>query len=368
MNDATENRLSIQLVDSVEDLRELEPQWVSLLQNSQASTVFLSWHWQWSWVNCFLNNERKLFIVCVRKGNDIVAIAPWYIENHKYGLLHNREVHFLGGPESGSDYLDVIIQEGHEKITTRAIYDFLHGLGRHHWDELRLNDQPAESLFLLHFMNCINDDRKYAEMACSAYLPQTALPNNSDDFLSALSSNRRYIYRRDSRRLDQEGEVSHRIFTQDTTAAGMDAFFPLYDTKSGYKDGPKLRNFLEHLCTQRVPRDWLQLDMLYVDEKPVAGLLHLKYDQKLAMLKMVVDKSFSKRISLGNLLVGKSIANAINEGLTCYDFLKGDEEYKFHWTKKGRVMLSTVHPQRRFNTSLISAYRLIKYYGKIILR
>lgn len=366
--DTADNKLSVQLFESTADLQELEQQWDSLLGHSQSNTVFLSWNWQSTWAKCFLNSERRLFVVGVKKGNELLAVAPWYIENNTKGLLACREIHFIGSPESGSDYLDVIIQEGQERAVTRVIYDYLFNTASPHWDEIRFNDLPAESLFLLHFINCIEHDGKYAETKRCAYLPQTALPENPDDFLSGLSSNRRYIYRRDARRLNQEGEVKHTIYKNEDIQAGMERFFPLYDAKSGYKDGPKLYNFLSMLCSEPTPRDWVQLDILSVDDNDAAGLLHLKYGDNLAMLKMVVDKTFSKRTSVGNLLVGMSIANAIRDGISCYDFLKGDEEYKFHWAKKGRVTLSVVVSQRRMTTILSTAYRLAKYYGKQLLR
>lgn len=366
--DTADNKLSVHLFESVADLLELEQQWDSLLGHSQASTVFLSWHWQSTWAKCFINDKRRLFVVAVKKGNELLAVAPWYIENNRNGILECREIHFIGAPESGSDYLDVIIQEGQEKAVTRIIYDYLFNAASPRWDEIRFNDLPAESLFLLHFINCIENDGKYAETTRSAYLPQTRLPANPDDYLSELSSNRRYIYRRDARRLNQEGSVVHTTYKNADIMAGMEKFFPLYNAKSGYKDGPKLYNFLSMLCIESIPRDWIQLDILSVDDNDVAGLLHLKYSDNLAMLKMVVDKSFSKRTSVGNLLVGMSIANSIRDGIACYDFLKGDEEYKFHWAKKGRVTLSILVSQRRMITLLSTACRLVKYFGKQLLR
>lgn len=366
--DTADNKLSVQHFESVADLVGLEQQWDSLLVHSQAKTVFLSWHWQSTWAKCFITDKRHLFIVVVKRDNELLALAPWYIESNRSGLLKRREIRFMGTPESGSDYLDVIIKEGQEKAVTRVIYDYLFETANPQWDEIRFTDLPAESLFLLHFINCIENDGKYAEITRSAYLPQTGLPGNPDDYLSALSSNRRYIYRRDARRLNQEGSISHTTYKGADIVKGMERFFPLYNAKSGYNDGPKLYNFLSMLCVESTPKDWLQLDVLSVDNNDVAGLLHLKYADNLAMLKMVVDKTFSKRTSVGNLLVGMSIANAIRDGVTCYDFLKGDEEYKFHWAKKGRVTLSVLVSQRRMATLLGTAYRLAKYFGKQLLR
>lgn len=363
-----ESALSVQLVESLEGLYELVGEWNELLCASQSNTIFLTWHWQTCWAKCFVGEHRRLFVACVRRGKELVAIAPWYIETSLPRLLSVRSVRFIGAPESGSDYLDVIIQKGQEKIAAQVLYDFLFGVGRQYWDELRLLDVPAESLFLLHFMNCMEKQGKYVDLGRSGYLPQTFLPVNADDFLNALSANRRYKYRYDVRRLGQEGAVDHTTYSGDCIASGFERFFPLYNEKSGYKDGPNLQRFLEILCLNSDSRKWIQIDILSVGGVDVSGLLHLRYGQNLALLKMVVDKAFNRKTSIGNVLVGMCINRAIGEGITCYDFLKGDEDYKFHWARTGRVTLSVTMRQRRMMTIFITATRLAKDFGKMLLR
>jgi hypothetical protein len=57
------------------------------------------------------------------------------------------------------------------------------------------------------------------------------------------------------------------------------------------------------------------------------------------MLLMAVDHGFDRGISIGNIVVGMAIEQAIAEGVATYDFLKGIEDYKFHWANSGRRSL-----------------------------
>ncbi|MEZ5583583.1 MAG: GNAT family N-acetyltransferase [Candidatus Competibacteraceae bacterium] len=111
-------------------------------------------------------------------------------------------------------------------------------------------------------------------------------------------------------------------------------------------DGSKLDGFLVTFCTLSSAKQWVQTDLLSIDGRDISGLLHLRYGYNLAVLLVVADKVVFSKISLGNLFIGMCLENAIENGMTCYDFLKGDEDYKFHWANQGQVSLSIFCHQR----------------------
>ncbi|MFO8240010.1 MAG: GNAT family N-acetyltransferase, partial [Dissulfuribacterales bacterium] len=110
------------------------------------------------------------------------------------------------------------------------------------------------------------------------------------------------------------------------------------------------------------------IDMLSVNGTAVAGLLHVKHGGELAMYLMVVDKNFNSKVSLGSYLVGQSIQQAIANGYSVYDFLKGAEDYKFHWANQGNRTVQ-IRMWRKNPASLYSACtRLSRCAGKLLLR
>jgi CelD/BcsL family acetyltransferase involved in cellulose biosynthesis len=86
------------------------------------------------------------------------------------------------------------------------------------------------------------------------------------------------------------------------------------------------------------------------------------------MYLMAIDKDFNPKISIGNVLVGLCIQQAINKGISTYDFLKGEEDYKFHWSTKMNVSNSIFLYQRRIIPLIFAMNRQLKHAGKLLLR
>lgn len=356
----------VELVDTMEGWTGLARHWDTLLADSAADSLFLTREWMESWVRCFLGARRRLFILVVRDNDRPVAIAPWYLESARCGGLRPREIRFLGSPETGSDYLDVIVRRGWEQDTAVAIYRFLFGEGSRHWHQLSLSDIPADSLFLFHFLNCIDENGKFAELQRHAYIPRVMLPRTVEIYFSGLTAGRHARYRRDWRRLEEHDGVQHTACRGPDTDEGLRRFFALYNAKSGH-DGSALHRFLRVLsgCGATVSP---QIDILSADGCDIAGIVHLAYGQTLHLLLMATDKSFDRRTSAGNALVGKCMGNAIETGFTCYDFLKGGEDYKFRWANCAKASLSLHVGQRRFKSYLCTSSRLMRYLAKALLR
>lgn len=364
---STADSYTVQPITSIEQFLSMADTWNALLLDSGMATIFLSWEWLFTWTNCFVNSDRSLFVLGIYHANEIIGLAPFYLQKVKHKLVSLREIRFLGSPDIGSDYLDVISRSNCEKQVADIIYDYLFRHAHMEWDELHLTDIPAESHFLLHFMNRVEADGKFKEVHRCAVMPQTVLPDSADAFYAGLSSKRRSRLRQDMRRLCQQGETEHFTYSAMDFQQGLDRFFGLYDTKSEH-NSVKLYPFLCRLGEFTQARNSLQIDILCSNGRDVAGLLHLRYGKRLFLLLMVVDKQFNRKISLGNLLVCKCMQNAVADGIRLYDFLKGDEEYKFHWASHTRASLSVILDQHHLPSILATIGRLGKYAIKTILR
>lgn len=357
----------IEIIDSLEAWKRLAVDWNHLLDGSVSNTVFLTWEWLFSWAECYLNENRKLFIIGVYSDLELVGIAPWYVNHTKYKLLSMRQIEFLGSPEVGSDYLDVIAKRGKEQEVATFLYQFLFDQGRSFWDCMMLREIPSSSLFFLHFLARIEADGKYAEVRHGSYCPVVSLPASRDDFLSALSSNRREQFRRHWRMLSKHPDIEYRSFSAGDCDTALNAWCSLYKDKNQYYS-ESLDKFIIKLGSQPNIKDWLQIDLLTVGGRHIAGLFHLRYQDEISMFLMTVDKEFSPKISIGNVLVGLAIQGAVDKGFRHYDFLKGNEDYKFHWSDKGRRSLSVFCCRKKLAPFIFSTERFLKYAAKIMLR
>ena len=360
--------LSISVIDNFKDWQELAPQWNRLLEKSESATFFLTWEWLLSWAECCLDENRSLNIIAFYEKDQLVGIAPFYIQKKKAGLFRPREIRFLGTPEAGSDYLSVFARKGREQKVANALYDYLlMGDGKKVWDQMNLSDIRAHDLFLLYLMARIEADGKYAAITLSAYCPFLRLPANEDVLYSMLSPGWRKKFKQDIRVINRERAVYHSVSQSVDISQKMEEFFLLYEVKAG-RSGSKIKDILELLIAKYNSEPPLQLDLLSINGRSVAGLVHLKYQSTLSMYLMAIDRGYNPKVSLGNFLVGQSIKKAIASGYAVYDFLKGEERYKFHWATGGNRTLQLFF-WRKTPASVYSAFsRLSRHAGKILLR
>jgi CelD/BcsL family acetyltransferase involved in cellulose biosynthesis len=354
----------ISIIDSFAQWEALRTEWNTLLGQSAMPNIFLSWEWLYSWAECFLDDKKKLFIPVIYEGKEIIAIAPWYINSTKTGSLKARQIDFIGTPEAGSDYLDVLIKKGKEKETAGLLYNFLFSDTASQWDRLRLFDIPSNSLFLLHLLAKIRETGKYAVIQEASYCPVASLPKTEEEFFSRLSSRRGQRFRQDLRALNKQNGINHLTFSEERLGVVLKDFFLLYTEKAGWPD-----NGLHRLIGKVVDRGTrVQIDFLATSERYIGGLLHLRYQNTLYMYLMAIDKGYNSKVSIGNLLVGLCIGNAIKSGISFYDFLKGIEDYKFHWANHGKSSNSVQLFHRSPVPVCLALTDMAKSAAKLILR
>lgn len=222
-------------------------------------------------------------------------------------------------------------------------------------------------MFLLHFINRIQQQGRYFKITPSAYCPAAEITPDFATYFSSLSKWRKKKFRQDLRVLYRDHKAAHLTFEGRQAADHLSAFFDFYNKKSPWPgEGPQknLEKYVD-LCGQNLP---VQLDLLEANGKIAAGLLHLRYQKSLYMYQMAVDREFDPRLSLGNLLVGMCIKNAAEAGYTTYDFLKGHEDYKFHWANTGRRTLKLELPNKHPVPITLSISEMLKKTAKLFLR
>ena len=341
--------------------QEMAQSWNDLLARSCADTPFLTWEWLYSWAECFLDEKSRLFILCIHHGETLVGIAPLYIRHGRRWGLRYRRVGFLGAPDAGSDYLDVFAQRGYEREVALQVYAFIHQ-SRSEWEEISLTDIPSESLFLLHFLEQSGVDGKHVAVRPAAFCPIVSLPSSEEAFWSARSSKRRYQVARDTRMLEQKGKLVHQVVQGADVTEGMETFYP-FCRQHGLASN-SFCAFLQKIVSRFSGRGWLQLVFLKVDQQIIGVCLHLCYQRTLFGLVMAINRTFDKRISLGNLMLGLNIQKAIAERFSVYDFLKGTEAYKFHWANGGRRALTLT----AYGKKPASLLALMEHEGKALAK
>lgn len=357
----------VRIIDSMPKWKELAEPWNDLLEKSRSDHIFLSWEWLFSWSECFLGKDRRLFIISVYKKDELIGIAPWQIHDVMYKYMHLKQIEFLGTPDAGADYLDVFIKKGKERDVANCIYNHLMYESRSLWDSLSLRDIPADSIFLLHFQNKIEETGKYCAITNGSFCPTVELPESWDRYFTQTSSNRRQQFRRHIRLLEKEGSVAHRSSSSENIDEYIEDFFSLYGKESNHNGAPVYFLFKKFLLKCK-DNTRVQVDFLNIDGVDIVGMLHLVYKFEQSMYSMVVNKTFNSKISIGNILVGFCIEKAIKNGMAKYDFLKGHESYKFHWANGGKRSLNLFLCQKKIVPMFYTIENLLKNTAKVVLR
>jgi CelD/BcsL family acetyltransferase involved in cellulose biosynthesis len=76
-------------------------------------------------------------------------------------------------------------------------------------------------------------------------------------------------------------------------------------------------------------RGWLQLNFLVVNDTPVATYLNFDYNDHILVYNSGLDPAEYGHLSPGIVLLAYTIEHAIELKRDVFDFLRGDEQYKY---------------------------------------
>jgi CelD/BcsL family acetyltransferase involved in cellulose biosynthesis len=164
-----------------------------------------------------------------------------------------------------------------------------------------------------------------------------------DAYLATRSSNFRQQVRRFARRADREAEL--RIRRTDSAAgleADMQTFFELHDMRFTERGGSSIsaqraRSFHLDFAAAALEQGWLRLWHLELDGKPAAAWYGWRLGERYSYYNSGFDPAFSS-LSPGLVLISAVIESAFEEGASEFDFLLGEESYKYRFAERERTV------------------------------
>ena len=78
--------LAIEEVNNIEEFQALKEQWNLLLEQCSDNNIFLAWEWLFTWWQYF-GNDKKLRILLIKEGNNIIGIAPFMLTTYREGFF-----------------------------------------------------------------------------------------------------------------------------------------------------------------------------------------------------------------------------------------------------------------------------------------
>ena len=330
--------IRVDVVDDLTPFTNLRSEWNQLLANSQADCLFLTWEWLHTWWK-HLGNGRRLFVITVRRGDQLIALAPLAIRRTWPARI--SIVEFLGTGSVGSDYLDFIIHRAFEPAALDAVIRFLDRTGL----TLRLPSVKEDSNVASLAVPILADLGWSVRVTPMQVCPFIDFAGGTfDGYLASIGSSNRYNFRRRLRNLQKLHEVrfDHASSDEERRRAlqhVIDLHLGRWAERGGsdafHETG--LITFHHEFSALAHERGWLRLRVLKVDGKTVGAFYGFRYADKYSFYQSGFDQAFSRH-SVGLVTLGLTIKEAIDEGAAEYDFLHGDESYKFLWTREVRPL------------------------------
>jgi CelD/BcsL family acetyltransferase involved in cellulose biosynthesis len=328
--------IRVEVVEDVGRFEALRPEWDALLAASAAPHVFLSWEWLFAWW-AHLRGRRRLHLLAVRRGGELVGLAPLALRPGPIGWALPR-LDLLGTGVVGSDYLDFIVRPDAAAEVRAALVDHL-ASRRAVMDLRQLPAQGSEA------------GQVAAALAARGWrlsqregdvCPFTSLAGHTwDSYLATLPYAHRANVRKRLRKLQERGAVFERAQSEEQRQAALAALFDLHQQRWQERGGSQAFDsalvfaFHQDVTRRLLERGWLRLHVLRLDGEPAAALYGMRYGGRF----YYYQAGFAPRhaaLSVGLAALALGVRSAIEEGAAELDLLHGGEPYKFLWAREVR--------------------------------
>jgi CelD/BcsL family acetyltransferase involved in cellulose biosynthesis len=310
-----------------EDARDFQRRdWTDLVGRDPAGTIFhrpayLKLYWEE-----FGETPEHLLLAFAEEddGTQVAAVALERI---------GETLRFLGGTEV-TDYMGPVGVPDAQPEVAKALVVAL--VDRTDWRsaDLRGLSEGQAWLGLLRDaaaaagLSVLEDDDQ------NGIAPYVALASSWDGYLDGLPAKLRHEIRRKAKKLETEAGP-YRILTADerSVSALLDRFVELHRLSEGPKGVfmiPRMEIFFRRLAEAFLPERIFRLNFIEVDGQLAAGTVGFVCDEVSYLYNSAFDRTWGG-LAPGMVLVGEDIRQAIDEGCSGFDLLKGDYAYKYRF-------------------------------------
>jgi CelD/BcsL family acetyltransferase involved in cellulose biosynthesis len=325
------------------DFSEINAQeWNDLLKESINDTPFLRYEYQRTWWQHRGGGEWKnaqLLLVSLRENDKLIGIAPLFLAEYE-----GNPALLLNGSIEISDYLDLIVRKDDHAKFLSGLLDFLASNLADNWSAIEWYNLPDTSPTL---------PALQSEAATRGWThleeiyrptPRIALNGSFEDYLSSIGKKQRHEIRRKMRRAT-ESELNVRFVLVDKSAdiePELNIFFDLmvHDPNKAAFLHPAMREQMTSILRAAHENGYLWLGFLEIDGVKTAASLNFDYGNKLWGYNSGVSREHME-LSPGWVLLGHTIQWCCENNRYEFDFMRGDEDYKYRFGGVNQYVMRT---------------------------
>lgn len=325
----------------------LAHEWNALVSRSHSDTFFLTYEWQTLWWRNLGSGELWILAFHCADSAQLVGIAPLYLSTVREGEDAGKRRFNIVGCIEVSDYLDLIVAKGWSEEVYTALLAWLCGPEAPAWDILDLCNLPQGSPTYTAFPPLAQDSQLHVNVFQEDVAPAIPLPKRFDEYLqNFVDKKQRHEIRRKQRRAERETEVGlYIVGPEHNLEAEVYDFIALQmmsrDDKALFMD-QEMKRFFHSVARAMLDAGRLRLIFLTLNGEKAAVLYAFEYKRRLLLYNSGYDPDSYAHLSPGWVLLAYAIQYAIASGYELFDFMQGDEEYKFHFGSQSYKVMRVI--------------------------
>ena len=320
--------MDYKIIDSMEKFYLIKDDWISLEKRMDNFQIFYSWDWAEIYINNILESGDNLFIIMIYEKNSCIGIFPLsFIEkiiNMKKCKVLTYICHY------SVDYNDIYIDKKYNKYSIlKKLLNFLQENSTN-WDIIELNCLNSRNGTVYLIQDILSKiPTLNLTIQQNAITPYINLP---DMDAKVKLGNIREI-RRKERKLHKEFEVDIKVSSEFTLEIwGKFTEFHKDSWKDSMFKYEQVENFHKILAEKMNKKNCLEFSYLTLNNECAAIHYGFKDNDKVYYYLPVYSKKLRKNLSIGSILLYNIITYYREKGIKEFDFLRGNESYKFDWT------------------------------------
>ncbi len=315
--------------DALENYQE---NWTHLLEKNASQVPFLSLDYLKTWWETRGGGEwpedSQLILVAAFEGESLVGVAPLF---HAENILGQPALMFVGAIEV-SDFLDFIVAPENLQPFISGLLDFLLKEDLPAWELLDLYNILEESPTLAALQTEAEKRGWTHQQVHLQPAPTIPLPGDFEAYLAGIDKKQRHEIRRKLRNVEQDLAETDLYFTEDPELLEQDveAFLDMMaqdPNKREFLTEP-MRQHLHNTARVAFDRGWLQLAFFTLDGNKAAANMSFSFNDRLWLYNSGWDWAY-RDYSPGWILIAYLIRWANAHGIQEFDFMRGDEPYKY---------------------------------------
>lgn len=325
-------------------LRRLAEAWNCLSQG----IPFRTWEWLTAWWSAYGQGQELYLLTVHDDAGTLVGGAPWFLAKSS---LAGRTIECLGTGDACGDYLGILATSEHEDHVISAISEWLVAANgsdsdpANRWDLLHLTGVSAADCAVAKLVEYLVEAGSAVHRRPATNCWRIALPDTWDSYEALLSKSHRKQVRRLDRRSLQTGQAVLRTARSEAELdAGLEILMHLHHKRrqmlheSGCFVRDEFRQYLTAAARSMFPLKRVALHWLEIEGQPAAAEIHWIGNGVVYAYQAGIEPDLME-LEPGRLITIATLQKAMADGMSAFDFLRGDEPYKAHFRAEPQAQL-----------------------------